>query len=135
MNQSSRDSKTFPLIVKEFIKALAQSRTYSLHRNWYCFFGILWGMPVPIVTIGIDLFLRNDSPTISNIIQTISIHPFHLVFLLHPIFFGIVFGAMGTVRYNKEQKIEESEQNIINKNKELEGANKKLRQLDKLKSG
>jgi len=107
------DLKSFPLIVKEFIKALGQKRTYNIRKNGYCFFGILWGLPIPFVTIGIDLYSSGFNPTINNILSIIKFHPFHSFFLLHPLIFAVVFGAMGTVRFNKEQKI---------------------RQLDKLKS-
>src|SRR3989338_6700513 len=101
------DDKSFPHIVKEFIKALGQARTYAIHKNWYCFFGILWGMPVPLVTIGIDMYSSGLALNRSNIIHIILSPPFHFFFLLHPVLFGIVFGAMGTVRHNKEQKLEE----------------------------
>lgn len=134
MNKLGIDFKSFLQVVKEFIKALGQIRTYSIRKNWYCLFGILWGIPIPIVTIGIDLYSTGLTPAISNIIRIITAHPLHFSFLLHPILFGIVFGAMGTVRYNKEQKIEEFEKNLINKNIELERANKKLQELGKLKS-
>ncbi len=99
--------KSFLQIVKEFLKALGQTRTYNIYKNGYCFFGILWGIPVPIVTIGIDLYAQGIKPDISNVMHFIATRPFHLFFLLHPLFFAIVFGAMGTVRYNKEQKIAE----------------------------
>jgi len=105
--------KSFLTIVKEFTKALGQKHTYNIRKNWYCFFGILWGIPVPVVTMAVDLYSAGLKPTLNNISGTIQIHPFHFFFLLHPFIFGIVFGAMGTVRFNKEQKI---------------------RQLDKLKS-
>jgi signal transduction histidine kinase len=105
--------KSLPPIVREFIKALGQKHTYSLRKNWYCFFGILWGIPVPVVTMAVDLYSSGLNPTINNILRVSYSHPFHLFFLLHPLIFGVVFGAMGTVRFNKEQKI---------------------RQLDKLKS-
>lgn len=128
------DLKSFLQVVKEFLRALAQKRTYNIFKNWYCFFGILWGIPIPLVTIGIDLYSQGLNPLLPNFIQIILTHPFHLFFILHPMFFGIVFGAMGTVRHNKEQKIEEFENNLIKKNKELEQINKKLQELDKLKS-
>lgn len=134
MQELSVDFKLFRQVVKEFLRALGQRRTYSLHQNWYSFFGILWGIPVPIVTIGIDLYSSDLYVTVSNIAKIIAVHPFHIFFLLHPILFGIVFGAMGTVRHNKEQKIEEFEKNLIDKNTELERANKRLRELDRLKS-
>ena len=133
-NKLGIDFNSFLQVVKEFIKALGQIRTYSILKNWYCFFGILWGIPIPIVTIGIDLYASGFAVTIANVTKIIAIHPFQLFFLLHPILFGIVFGAMGAVRHNKEQKIEEFEENLINKNIELGQINKKLRELDKLKS-
>ncbi len=126
--------KSFLQIVKEFIKALGQARTYAIHKNGYCFFGILWGLPVPLVTVGIDVYSSGLALSRSNIINIILSHPFHFFFILHPVLFGIVFGAMGTVRYNKEQKIKEFEKSLINKNIELESTNKKLKELDKLKS-
>lgn len=104
---ASASTRSFLQVVKEFLKALAQVRTYSIHKNWYCFFGILWGIPIPIVTIGIDLYSQGINPTIFNVAHLIVMRPFHLFFLLHPIFFAIVFGAMGTIRYNKEQRIAE----------------------------
>ncbi len=107
MKRLSVSLKTFLQVVREFVGALGKRRTYNVFENWYCLFGILWGMPVPVVTIGIALHSSALPITIPNIIQIITSDPFHLFFLLHPLFFGIVFGAMGTVRYNKEQRIEE----------------------------
>lgn len=126
--------KSFLIIVQEFLKALKQKRTYAVFKNGYSVFGILWGVPVPIVTIGIDLYSSGLSPTLNNIIEIILSHPFHFFFLLHPLFFGIVFGAMGTVRYNKEQKIKEFEESLMRKNIELKESYKKLKELDELKS-
>ncbi|MDP2938917.1 MAG: HAMP domain-containing sensor histidine kinase [Candidatus Omnitrophota bacterium] len=107
MKKLSLDLKSFLQVVREFFRALGQGRTYNITKNWYCFFGILWGIPVPFVTIGIDLYSSAISPTVQNVMQIITLHPFHFFFILHPLLFGIVFGAMGTVRYNKEQKIQE----------------------------
>src|SRR3989338_11705017 len=134
MPELSVDLKLFIQVVKEFLKALGQKHTYSIHKNWYSFFGILWGMPIPIVTIGIDLYSSGLAVTVPNVTKIIAVHPFHIFFLLHPVLFGIVFGAMGTVRHNKEQEIEEFEKNLIDKNRKLEEVNKRLRELDKLKS-
>ncbi len=62
---------------------------------------------MPIVTIGINLYAAGLKLTLANILQIVTLHPFHIFFLLHPLLFAVVFGAMGTVRYNKEQKIKE----------------------------
>lgn len=134
MDELFIDLKSFSQVVNEFIVALGNKRTYNIFKNWYCVFGILWGIPVPIVTVGIDLYSSHLTLTIPHIIQVIISNPFHLFFLLHPILFGILFGAMGTVRYNKNQKIEEFKKNLVNKNAELEHMNKKLQEVDRLKS-
>ena len=128
------DLESFLQVVKEFLKALGQEKTYNIRENWYSFFGILWGIPIPIVTIGIDLYSSNLAPTFDNIMRIILSHPFHIFFFLHPVFFGIVFGAMGTVRHNKEEKIKEFEKHLIDKNTELRRANKELQDLDRVKT-
>ena len=101
------DVKSLAQIIKEFLRALGQKHTYNIFKNWYCLFGIMWGIPIPIVTIGIDFYSSRIPVTLSHIIKIMLANPLHFFFFLHPIFFGIVFGAMGTVRYNKQQKIEE----------------------------
>lgn len=121
-------------VVKEFTRALGEKRTYNITKNWHCLFGILWGFPVPVVTIGITLYASGLPLTMPHIIKIVSAYPIHYFFLLHPLLFGVVFGAMGTVRYHKDQKIEEFEKSLMGKNFELEGMNKRLQELDKLKS-
>lgn len=101
------DVKSLAQIIKEFLRALGQKHTYNIFKNWYCLFGIIWGIPIPIVTIGLDFYSSRVSVTLSHIIEIMFANPLHFFFFLHPLFFGIVFGAMGTVRYNKQQKIEE----------------------------
>lgn len=121
------------MIVKEFIRALEKRHTYDVHKNGYFIFGILWGIPVPIVTIGMGLYYKNLAPSISNIISEILANPIHFFFLLHPVLFGIVFGAMGTVRDDKEKERQRYESSIIEINKKLKATNKQLKELDELK--
>lgn len=128
------DFTAFKSVVKEFLNALKQNRTYNIQKNWYSIFGLLWGLPIPIVTIGIYVHSSGITPNISNIVNIIVIHPIQFFFLLHPLIFGILFGAMGTVRYNKDREIKEFEKSLISKNRELEEINKKLQELDELKS-
>ena len=125
--------KLFRAIVKEFIMALGNAHTYNIRKNWYVVFGILWGIPVPIVTIGMSLYHRNMAVSIQNIMFEIQNHPMEIFFLMHPILFGIVFGAMGTVRDEKEKAREKFERNLIELNEKLKDTNKKLRELDQLK--
>lgn len=125
--------KSLLLVISEFFKALGKSHTYSIRRNGYVMFGILWGIPVPIVTVSIGLYLSGMEYNIQNMIGEISRNPMHIFFLLHPVIFGVVFGAMGTVRDEKEKQKLEFKENLITKNAELAFANKKLKQLDEMK--
>lgn len=113
-------------ISKEFLRALGRWHTYNVFKNYYVIFGILWGLPVPIVTIGIGVYFSKLAFTPGNIISHIISYPIHLFFLLHPILFAVVFGAMGTVRDEKERQRLEFENNLIKMNKEL-------KKLDELK--
>lgn len=120
-------------IVREFLTALGDSRTYSLRRNMYVFFGILWGLPVPVVTIGVDLYVQHLAPTPGNMAGILLGHPFQIVFLLHPLLFGGLFGAMGTVRDRKEQRIIALLEDLQAKLNDLEALNAQLRELDQVK--
>lgn len=100
----------FASIVKEFIRALRKGNTYNIRKNSYLIFGILWGMPIPIVTIGIALYYGNMAFSPANIFSEIITDPIQVFFLMHPILFGIVFGAMGTVRDEKERQKQEVDQ-------------------------
>lgn len=122
----------FP-IVKEFIRALGNRRTYSIRNNCYFIFGVLWGIPVPIVTSGMSLYHRNLSFSLSNIAGEFLAYPIQFFFLLHPLLFGIVFGAMGTVRDEKEKQRLDFQNSLVILNKELKEKNKSLQELDKLK--
>ncbi|MEK6795170.1 MAG: HAMP domain-containing sensor histidine kinase [Spirochaetota bacterium] len=101
------DLRSFLLIVREFIKALGEAETYNVRRNWYCFFGILWGMPIPFVTIGMHLHIAHLALSVTNVMTVIASYPIHVFFLFHPLLFGVIFGAMGTVRHTKERRIRE----------------------------
>lgn len=80
MTELDINTKSLLRVVKEFIKALGQGRTYSIHKNWYCLFGILWGMPIPIVTIGVDLYSSGIALGFSEIIHIITLHFLSFIF-------------------------------------------------------
>ncbi len=120
-------------IVLEFLAALGDRRTYNPRRNGYVFFGILWGIPVPIVTIGVNLYVLQLAPTPANILHILVNHPFQLIFLLHPLLFGILFGALGTVRDRKEQRIAGLLEDVHARVQELEALNAQLREADQIK--
>lgn len=92
---------SYPMrIVRTYLRAFAKSFTYDARRNIYLWFGLLWGLPIPLFSIALDLSLAGGSGR--GPLQAIASHPIHLFFLAHPFLFGLVFGAMGTVRHDLE---------------------------------
>jgi diguanylate cyclase (GGDEF)-like protein len=92
--------------VKEFFAAAGQPFSYNLRRNIYIWFGILWGLPIPLVTVlmhGHFLSAAGIAWTFGEVLAT----PLQWFFLAHPLLFGMVFGILGTIRNDKEKKIKE----------------------------
>ena len=70
-------------IVKTYLKAFGRPFTYDPRHNVYLWFGFLWGLPVPLFSILLDLSLggvEGRSP-----LRAIADHPIHLFFLAHPV--------------------------------------------------
>jgi signal transduction histidine kinase len=113
-------------VVREFLSALGDGRTY---RNPYTLFGLLWGLPIPVFSVAVQLWASGQAFTAGLLA-----HPVQLLFLLHPPLFAVVFGAMGTIRHRKDARIasllEETERHL----KELAAANERLKELDQLKA-
>jgi diguanylate cyclase (GGDEF)-like protein len=86
--------------VRSYLAAFGRSYTYDVRRNVYLWFGLLWGIPVPVFSIALDLSL---SPGLRGPLTAVLEHPVHLIFLAHPFLFALIFGAMGTVRHALEQ--------------------------------
>lgn len=123
--------------VREFLSALAVRRTYSPARNPYVAIGFLWGLPVPFFALGLHAWVTGSAPAPGLIAQ----HPIHVFFLLHPLLFAVVFGAMGTIRQRKDRQIarlvltlERRARQLTDTATELQGANDRLRELDHLKA-
>ncbi len=87
-------------IVRSYLAAFGKAYTYDVRRNVYLWFGFLWGIPVPVVSIALDLSL---SPTCRSPLAAVLEHPVHLIFLAHPLLFALIFGAMGAVRHALEE--------------------------------
>lgn len=81
-------------LLRAFVIALRQGRTY---RNGYTLLGFLWGLPVPAVTLGIHLRVAGLQATAEGFAECLRLEPIHWLFLMHPILFAVVFGAMGTM--------------------------------------
>ena len=86
-------------IVRAYLAAFGRAFTYDARRNVYLWFGFLWGIPIPVATIALDSILCSTPP-----MEAIARHPVHFFFLVHPILFALVFGAMGTVRHRLEEE-------------------------------
>jgi diguanylate cyclase (GGDEF)-like protein len=92
--------------IKEFLAALRQPYSYNPRRNIYIWFGILWGLPIPVVTILIQAhFLERTGGTISY--QTFLYSPVQWFFFIHPLLFGLIFGILGTIRNDKDLQIKD----------------------------
>ena len=88
--------------IQTYLAAFGHGFTYDVRRNHYLWFGFFWGIPVPVFSVALDLTLfaiPGRSP-----LQAILEHPIHLVFLIHPVFFALIFGAMGAVRHTLEER-------------------------------
>jgi diguanylate cyclase (GGDEF)-like protein len=88
--------------IRTYLRAFGQGFTYDVRKNVYLWFGFLWGIPIPIVSLALDCSL--DAAPGRTVLDAILQHPVHLFFLAHPILFALVFGAMGTVRHRLEEK-------------------------------
>src|SRR5262245_24722266 len=86
--------------IRTYLVAFGRTFTYDVRRNFYLWFGFLWGIPVPVVSLSLDCSLSGASGPVEAILH----HPIHFLFLAHPILFALVFGAMGTVRHQLEEQ-------------------------------
>jgi diguanylate cyclase (GGDEF)-like protein len=86
--------------IQTYLMAFGHPFTYNVWRNHYLWFGFLWGIPIPVFSIALDLTL-GAAPGRTPLGAVID-HPVHLFFLAHPVLFALVFGAMGTVRHALE---------------------------------
>jgi signal transduction histidine kinase len=116
--------------VCEFGRALRQGYTYDFRRNRLSLLGLLWGVPVPIFAMAIDLGATGWSSPLRCLLE----HPIHFFFLAHPALFAAAFGAMGTLRRGKEREIRRLLAALNEKVDELALANEKLKELDHLKA-
>lgn len=94
--------------MKSYVRAFGRTYTYDARRNPYLWFGLAWGLPVPVFAVAFDLWLGAPG---RGLLELVKDHPVQLFFLLHPVLFAVVFGAMGTLRHElqveNERLIEE----------------------------
>jgi diguanylate cyclase (GGDEF)-like protein len=95
---------TLPNQIREFLLAVLSSYSYDLKRNLYIWFGVFWGLPIPLVTLFYEYRILASSGNDGNLSELLH-SPMQWLFLLHPVLFGVIFGILGTVRQEKELKL------------------------------
>ena len=100
--------------INKFFSAALQSFSYNLRRNIYIWFGILWGLPIPLVTILIQAHFLEASG-VENPYLTATSSPLQWFFLAHPLLFGLIFGILGTIKNDRDIQLK----TMIGKLKEL----------------
>lgn len=90
--------------VREFFAASGRSYSYNIFRNVYIWFGILWGLPIPLAGALFQALII-DSRDFAEITQAVLTTPIQWIFLAHPLIFGILFGILGTVRQQKDEEV------------------------------
>lgn len=88
-------------LVTAYVSAFGRRFTYDVRNNPYLWFGLLWGLPVPLFAIAFDLALGDPGRRVQDVFVD---HPVQFFFLLHPFFFAVVFGAMGTLRHELQRE-------------------------------
>jgi signal transduction histidine kinase len=118
-------------VVREFLSALVARETYDPRRNTYILFGLLWGLPIPLL----GLLLESHVSHVAGTTVTLDTlwHPLHIVLGLHPLFFAVLFGALGTIRLRKTARINDLVERLAHEVKRLAIANADLKELDRLK--
>src|SRR5256885_13415532 len=87
----------------EFCSALRQGFTYAPRKNHEFIFGFLWGLPVPFFALLIHAYAARMPLTPATFAQVALENPIYIVFLLHPILFAVIFGALRTMRAHREE--------------------------------
>ncbi len=90
--------------VKEFCAASTKPFSFNILKNAYIWFGIFWGLPIPLVTISLHFLFLSSSGTNSPL-TTVFTTPLQWFFLLHPLLFGALFGILGSVRKEKDRQM------------------------------
>jgi hypothetical protein len=81
---------------KDCLRALGRAHTYDPGGNAGLRAGFLLGLIVSILPLAFDGALSGTGRW--NLLEAIRSHPVYLILLIHPILFGILFGAIGTIQ-------------------------------------
>ncbi|MCP4120481.1 MAG: GGDEF domain-containing protein [Bacteroidetes bacterium] len=86
--------------IAEFFTAAKLSYSYDLKRNIYIWFGLLWGVPIPLISYLSYAHCLEISGANTPYLSALA-SPVQWFFLAHPLMFGLVFGILGTIRNEK----------------------------------
>jgi len=123
-----------PGVVQDFLSALTARLTYSPRKNPDVLFGFLWGIPIPFFALIIHAHALRSNFDLAFCLSIVQANPIYLAFVLHPFIFAVVFGALGTMRADREHHIRELLAQSVWQREKLEKANVRLNELDRLKS-
>lgn len=85
-----------------------QSTPFMKNLLRYALFGFLWGIPIPFTVVGVDLSARQLDWSFEAVIALVAARPVHWFFLMHPLFFALVFGVLGRSRDRQEERMLET---------------------------
>lgn len=100
-----------PKLITEFFQAARQPFSYNLKRNLYIWFGLIWGLPVPLATLLIQMHFLDKAGAHQPLLDAVRA-PLQWFFLVHPLLFAVIFGILGTIRYEKDKKLTEAIENL-----------------------
>lgn len=92
LSTADEETEPNPSYLELFVRALKDPHSYNPLTNGFFWFGFLWGIPVPIVTLWFHYHLK--SLRLTDLVRE---EPVQLFFLLHPVLFGFLFGLMGSM--------------------------------------
>ena len=96
---SSMEAGNMRRTVRGFFRAFGDRHTYDLRTNTHIWFGFLWGLPVPFY-----LVVLGGGESTTGLAQFFHTSWMRGFFLLHPVFFALVFGALGTMRWHLQKE-------------------------------
>jgi len=91
----------------EFLRALTRPNTFNITKNRHIIFGLLLGLPIPVLVLWLDFYLTGKEPfSAGAILERFALRPFHYFFLFVPFISGVILGAFGTIRRESNQRIQ-----------------------------
>lgn len=117
------------MVIREFFSAVLARETYTPRRNPEILFGLLWGAPIAILALLFHVIAA--APPLG--LSTGAWNVVFVVALLHPLFFAVVFGALGTLRQRRTSRMRDLLDRLRQEIDQLERRNTDIRELDRRK--